>query len=185
VAACRFSRAAEADLVSIGVYTLRAWGPAQTVRDLDEREACCQLLADNPAAGRPCDYVRPGLRRMEHGKHVIFFRHEPGGILVSRILHERMLPERHVINEEGENVNRACVCGKGAGPSRIRGQAAMGGGRPSTDDSDRHDPALCENSADIVESENPSGVALDHSSHTRLHCCRANDGCAGAQESAK
>jgi toxin ParE1/3/4 len=102
VAACRFSRAAEADLVSIGVYTLRSWGPAQTVRYIDELEACCQRLADNPEAGRPCDHVRPGLRRMEHGKHVVFFRTEQGGILVSRILHERMLPERHVIDEEDE-----------------------------------------------------------------------------------
>ena len=102
MAACRFSRATEADLVSIGVYTLGAWGPAQTIRYIDELEACCQRLADNPATGRPCDHVRPGLRRMEQGKHVIFFRREPGGILVSRILHERMLPERHVIDEEDE-----------------------------------------------------------------------------------
>ena len=102
MATCRFSRAAEADLVSIGVYTLRAWGPAQTERYLGELEACCQQLADNPATGRPCDHVRPGLRRLEQGKHVIFFRSEPGGILVSRILHERMLPERHAIDEEEE-----------------------------------------------------------------------------------
>ncbi len=102
MAACRFSRAAEADLVSIGVYTLRAWGSAQTARYLDELEACCQQLADNLAAGRLCDHVRPGLRRMEQGKHVVFFRREPTGVLVCRILHERMLPERHVIDEEDE-----------------------------------------------------------------------------------
>jgi len=89
-------------LVSIGVYTLRAWGSAQAVRYLEELETCCQMLADNPAAGRSCDHVRPGLRRMEQNKHVVFFRREPGGILVSRVLHERMLPERHVIDEEDE-----------------------------------------------------------------------------------
>jgi toxin ParE1/3/4 len=102
VAAFRFSRHAEADLLSIGVYTLRTWGSAQTVRYLDELEACCQRLADNPASDRPCDHVRPGLRRMEQGKHVVFFRREPGGVLVSRILHERMLPERHTIDDEDE-----------------------------------------------------------------------------------
>src|SRR5947209_10767369 len=59
-----------------------------------------QRLADDPASGRPCDYVRPGLRRIEQGKHVVFFRYHPGGILVSRILHERMLPERYAM--EGE-----------------------------------------------------------------------------------
>jgi plasmid stabilization system protein ParE len=39
---------------------------------------------------------------MEQGKHVVFFRPEPGGILVSRILHERMLPEHHAIDDAAE-----------------------------------------------------------------------------------
>jgi len=30
---------------------------------------------------------------MEQGKHVIFYRDEPAGILVCRILHQRMLSE--------------------------------------------------------------------------------------------
>jgi toxin ParE1/3/4 len=97
----RLSRLAEADLMEIGAYTLRRWGEDQTLRYIDGLEACCQRLADNPASGRPCDHVRPGLRRVEHGRHVVFFRREPGGILVSRILHERMLPEMHAIDDEG------------------------------------------------------------------------------------
>ena len=83
--------------MDIGAYTLRTWGKDQTIRYIDALEDCCQRLADNPASGRPCNHVRPGLRRMEQGKHVVFFRCEPGGILISRILHERMLPERHTI----------------------------------------------------------------------------------------
>jgi hypothetical protein len=39
---------------------------------------------------------------MEHGSHVVFYRQEPGGILVSRILHRRMLPERQAIDSEDE-----------------------------------------------------------------------------------
>jgi plasmid stabilization system protein ParE len=39
---------------------------------------------------------------MEQGKHVVFFRREPEGVLVSRILHERMLPERHAIDDDEE-----------------------------------------------------------------------------------
>jgi len=49
VAAFRFSRRAEADLLSIGKYTLRTWGKAQTARYLGELEAFCQTLADNPS----------------------------------------------------------------------------------------------------------------------------------------
>ena len=96
MAAFRFSRRAETDLLSIGEYTLRTWGKAQAARYINELELCCQTLADNPALGRPCDDIRPGLRRPEHGKHVIFHRQRRGGILVSRILHERMLPDRHL-----------------------------------------------------------------------------------------
>ena len=96
----RLSPLAEADLLSIATYTLRTWGEAQTIRYLDELEACCQQLADNPASGRSCDDIRPGLHRKEQGKHVVFFRRESRGILVSRILHERMLPERHPFDDD-------------------------------------------------------------------------------------
>ena len=96
----RFSRRAEADLFNIGIYTFRTWGEAQTDRYLRQLENCCQLIADNPALGRPCDEIRPGLRRMEQGKHVVFYREDPGGILISRILHQRMLPERHSLADD-------------------------------------------------------------------------------------
>lgn len=51
------------------------------------------MLADNPALGRPSYDIRPGLRRREHGKHAIFYRLERSGILISSILHQRMLPD--------------------------------------------------------------------------------------------
>jgi plasmid stabilization system protein ParE len=56
------------------------------VRYIDDLEACCRTLADDKVSGRPCDYISPGQRRMVRGKHVVFFRRVPGGILVSRIL---------------------------------------------------------------------------------------------------
>jgi toxin ParE1/3/4 len=102
VAAFRFSRRAEADLVRIAEYSLRSWGETQAARYLGEMEKCCPTLADNPALGRPCDDVRPGLRRLEHGKHVVFYRRQLSGILVIRILHQRMLPESHAIEDEVE-----------------------------------------------------------------------------------
>jgi hypothetical protein len=42
----------------------------------------------------------PGLRRMEQGRHVVFYRAEPGDILISRILHQRMLPENQDLDDE-------------------------------------------------------------------------------------
>jgi len=87
-------------LLSIGDYTLHKRGEAQAALYLGELEVCCQMLADNPASGRLCDDVRPGLRRREHSKHVVFYRQERGGILVSRILHQHMLPERNAIDHQ-------------------------------------------------------------------------------------
>jgi toxin ParE1/3/4 len=102
VANCRFSRRAEDDLLAIASYTLRKWGKAQAVRYIDELEVCCQKLADIPALGRVCDEIRVGLRRHEHGKHVLFYREERGGILISRILHQRMLPEKHAPDDQDD-----------------------------------------------------------------------------------
>jgi toxin ParE1/3/4 len=93
VAAFRLSCRAEADLLDIADYTLRTWGEAQTIRYLNDLERCCQRLAENPGSGRNCDSIRPGLRRAEQGKHVVFYREAPSGIFVSRILRQRMLPE--------------------------------------------------------------------------------------------
>jgi plasmid stabilization system protein ParE len=39
---------------------------------------------------------------MERGRHVVFYREEAGGILVSRILHPSMLPERHAIDDKDD-----------------------------------------------------------------------------------
>ena len=91
--------------MDIGAYTLHAWGEDQTIRYIDSLETCCQQLADNPELGRPCDHIRPGLRRMEHARHVVFYRIEAGGIVVSRILHQRVLPERQSIDEEESRKN--------------------------------------------------------------------------------
>jgi toxin ParE1/3/4 len=100
VAHCRFSTGAEADLLRIGAYTLRTWGEDQAIRYIIELETCCRMLADNPALGRSCDDIRRGLRRMETRRHVVFYREEAEGILVCRILHQRMLPKRQALDDD-------------------------------------------------------------------------------------
>lgn len=101
MARLRFSRRAEAELLNIGGYTLRTSGEEQASRYLDQIETCCRTLGGSPAMGRLSDSIRPGLRRYECGQHVIFYRQDPKGILVVRILHGRVLPQRHSYDEEG------------------------------------------------------------------------------------
>jgi toxin ParE1/3/4 len=98
VSTLRFSQLAESDLLSIARYTLGEWGAAQTARYLTRLEQHCERLAENPMLGRSCAGIRPGLRRSEYGRHVIFYRAEENGILISRVLHARMLPDEHVID---------------------------------------------------------------------------------------
>jgi plasmid stabilization system protein ParE len=39
---------------------------------------------------------------METDRHVVFYREQGDGILVSRVLHRRTLPEKHVLEDEDE-----------------------------------------------------------------------------------
>jgi toxin ParE1/3/4 len=103
MATLRFSRNAKADLLSIGAYTLETWGAAQAERYLDGLERCAKMLAANPLLGRPCCWIRPGLYRFEKGRHALFYRRKEDGILVSRILHQSMMPEQQPFEDEARD----------------------------------------------------------------------------------
>jgi toxin ParE1/3/4 len=96
----RLSRRAERDLLEIGAFTLKQWGPDQVRRYLAKLDECCKQIAEMPTMGRTANEVRPGLRRIEHGRHVIFYRESPEGILVGRIVHQRMLAEHQPFTDE-------------------------------------------------------------------------------------
>ncbi len=97
-----FSPKAESDLLEVADYTQANLGDAQADRYLKQIEECCRRLAKSPLLGRQCDEVRSGLRRFEQGRHVVFYRQHGDGILVSRVLHQSMLPERHSMDIEPE-----------------------------------------------------------------------------------
>jgi len=98
--AYQLSRLARLDLIDIADYTLDTWGVDQTLRYLDGLEACFNRLAETPRIGRQCDRIRPGYRRFEHERHVILYRPDTHGIFIGRILHQAMLPSKHLIEDE-------------------------------------------------------------------------------------
>jgi plasmid stabilization system protein ParE len=68
------------------------------VRDL---EASCRSL-DDRKRGRVCPPLSE-YRRFKHAKHMIFLRRDhQGNVLIVRILHEKMLPGRHLRVSEDE-----------------------------------------------------------------------------------
>ncbi len=95
----RLSRLARLDLIEIADYTVDTWGAEQAHRYLDSLEACFRQLAEKPETGRLWTRIRPGYRRFEHLKHVLFYRPMKKGIFIGRILHQRMLPGRHLIDD--------------------------------------------------------------------------------------
>jgi toxin ParE1/3/4 len=96
----RFSRLARLDLIDIADYTLDRWGVDQAIRYIESLEKCFGLIAANPEIGRKCDPLRKGYRRIEHQKHVIFYRGDKEDVLIVRILHQRVLPENRAIDEQ-------------------------------------------------------------------------------------
>jgi toxin ParE1/3/4 len=99
VPAYSLARLAEEDLKSIIRYTMKTWGRAQTIRYRQGLQDCFQSLGDNPSLGRKCDSIHPGLRRFEHGKHVVFYLSELDNILIVRVLHQQMIPDKFRFEE--------------------------------------------------------------------------------------
>ena len=88
------SEAAGSDVRGIIRYTADRWGQKQAVRYSAGLRKCFRLLAQSPGLGRESDEVSIGLRRFEHGKHVVFYRTVTDGIGIVRVLHQQMIPTK-------------------------------------------------------------------------------------------
>lgn len=81
---------ADADLIGIYDYTADTWGLVQADTYLDELHERIRGLVSGRTSSRPAFEVRPGLRRMLAGSHVVFFREDETAVTVVRVLHQRM-----------------------------------------------------------------------------------------------
>ena len=96
----RLSPKARRDLEEIWLYTLTEWGLKEANHYTDELIAAFATLAEQPQTASRCDHIRKGYRRFQVGRHKIYFRITEYGIAVTRILHDRMLPARHLRLED-------------------------------------------------------------------------------------
>lgn len=94
----RLARLARNDWAEIIDYTVDTWGEEQARRYNRGLTECLDRLAMTPRIGRRCDSIHLGYRRFEHEKHVIFYRIDDESIFVIRILHQRMLPAKHLFD---------------------------------------------------------------------------------------
>lgn len=92
----RLTPVAERDLESIWTYTVRQWGIDQAGRYIDALTAAFAVLADSPRMAPTVEHIRPGYRRWGVERHMVYFRIATHGIVVVRVLHERMDTPRHL-----------------------------------------------------------------------------------------
>ena len=92
----RLTPAAELDLERIWKYSAEKWGPDQADRYIDDLVAGFDSIAEAPKAAPKCDYIRSGYRRQSIERHVVYFRMNESSVIIVRILHDRMDPQRHL-----------------------------------------------------------------------------------------
>lgn len=91
------SERAKRDIVGIWDYTVKEWSEEQAEKYFNSLLDTCERIASSPEDfGRDYDYIRPHLRGISCGRHIIFFRIISQNIIrIIRILHERMDIQRH------------------------------------------------------------------------------------------
>lgn len=92
----RFTQRAEFDLEAIADYTIERFGVEKARSYLADFKSCFDHLMENPEVGRRVEHLRTGLRRYEHGSHIVFYHVTDSGILIVRVLHYRMDVKRHL-----------------------------------------------------------------------------------------
>ena len=84
------------DLKEIWHYSYDKWGTDTATAYLLQLDAGIQGLSHNPQIGRAQDHIRKGYRAIQINRHVVFYRVQAQRINIVRVLHERMLPEKHL-----------------------------------------------------------------------------------------
>ncbi len=87
---------ADSDIQQIARESVKRWGFTRAEKYVLGLHETFQRLADFPEMGRDASRVRVGYMQIESAHHSIFYRKTEQGILIIRILHERMDFRRHL-----------------------------------------------------------------------------------------
>lgn len=92
------SKQSKQDIEQIIRDSLKGFGEAQTLKYMAGLNDQMQLLADHPDIGR--DFVHSRSNRQylyfHYESHVIYYRKRQDDIFITRILHKKMIPEKHL-----------------------------------------------------------------------------------------
>lgn len=87
---------AKTDLIAIWRYSFDKWGEEQADKYLAQLDTGLQGLIDNPQLGQAREKIRAGYRSIQIHRHVIYYRLTGNNIDIVRVLHERMIPQKHL-----------------------------------------------------------------------------------------
>jgi len=90
------SNKAEADLREIWRWSYIRFGESQADRYLDDLDTGMRLCSSDPEKGKQREALRAGYRSVLVGKHLVFYTFTHDTVLVQRVLHGSMDPDRHV-----------------------------------------------------------------------------------------
>ncbi|AMJ60788.1 type II toxin-antitoxin system RelE/ParE family toxin [Bosea sp. PAMC 26642] len=85
------SKRATDDLYQIFLYGYEQFGVAQAEAYAERLHHVFQLLADSPHMGRAASMIGEGVRRHEHGAHIVLYRPSRDGVSILRIVHNRSM----------------------------------------------------------------------------------------------
>ena len=87
---------ADIDIEDIAEASLQQWGLARAEKYILGLHEAFQTLAEFPDLGRDASDIRPNYRKIETASHSVFYRKMQDGVLIVRVLHQRMDFERHL-----------------------------------------------------------------------------------------
>ena len=85
----RLSEKADEQLSGIYVYTFDTFGEVQAEAYVEGLRRTFGLIADFPGIGNVADEIKPGLRRFRFQSHYIFYKAEPGMLVIRALIHAR------------------------------------------------------------------------------------------------
>ena len=87
---------AEDDIVEIAAHTLQVWAERQMSRYVEDLHRRFENLVRFPETGRRRDELGRGYLSIVQGSHIVFYRMTARALVIIRVLHVRMSPDRHL-----------------------------------------------------------------------------------------
>ena len=93
----KLSVKAKSDFQKIAHYTQKQWGKNKRNQYIKQIDLCFHQLAQNPAIGLDCNFIKKDYIKFPQGSHMIYYRKTPNNkILIIRILHKSMDVNLHL-----------------------------------------------------------------------------------------